>query len=99
MRSIHKPTLDMFIKSTKLCRGLSVKDEFVRSMIAQLTEADAMVLYSLLKIIELLLLNNPSPNRFASEYDLFKVVNAYAQSESQVLVNEAALSILQGLNK
>eukprot|EP01035_Chromulina_nebulosa_P021002 gene21002-27215_t len=94
IQTVHKPWLDMMLKSPSLCRALSMSGLFVTALIKRLNQAEAIVLCSLLKIIQLLHLCHPSSRQFVLDYDLYNIVKKFTKIESQVVVYQVANRLL-----
>lgn len=95
IQTLHKSLLDMMQKSKELCRALSGSSQCVTALINFLkTTSEAIVLRSLLKMLQLLHHYHLNPMQFVAEYDLFNLVKDFAQSEGQVLVCQIAEKLL-----
>jgi hypothetical protein len=94
VRSMHKPLLDMMNKSRLLCRGLSKSGLFIAGIVKRLRLAEAIVLRSLLNMLQLLHSAHPSPRQLVLDHDLYCTVRTFALAETRVLVNQIALKLL-----
>ena len=74
IRMLHKPFLDMMTKSDEFCRALANSGLFVSSLVKRLNSSDAIVLRSLLKMLQLLHQHHPNPRQFVLDNDLYNVV-------------------------
>jgi hypothetical protein len=84
----------MMSKSVELARALCNSGLYVTSLIRRLQNSEALVLRSLLKMLQLLHQYHPSPRQFVLDYDLYTVVRSLAQAEAQVLVHQMANRLL-----
>lgn len=85
----------MMQKSKDLARALSGSALYVTTLIRILrTTTEAIVLRSLLKMLQLLHHYHLSPLQFVAEYDLYNLVKGFAKSEGQVLVSQIAEKLL-----
>ena len=84
----------MMSKSTVLCKALSSSGLYVTSLVKRLSTSDAIVLRSLLKMVQLLHTCHPNPRQFVLDNNLYNVAKTYAQSEGQVLVHQVANRLL-----
>ena len=94
LRMLHKPFLDMMTKSEVLCRALTNSGLYVTALVKRLSASDAIVLRSLLKMLQLLHQYHPHPRHFVLDNDLYNVVRSFAQSEGQVLVHQISNKLL-----
>lgn len=94
IRVLHKPFLDMMVKSSILSKALSNSGLYVTSLVKRLCTSDAIVLRSLLKMVQLLHQYHPNPRQFVLDNDLYNVAKGFAQSEGQVLVHQIANRLL-----
>ena len=94
IRVLHNPFLDMMSKSSVLSKALSSSGLYVTSLVKRLSTSDAIVLRSLLKMVQLLHQNHPNPRHFVLDNDLYNVAKGFAQSEGQVLVHQVANRLL-----
>jgi hypothetical protein len=92
---LHKPLLDMMTKSKALVRALSVSGLYVSALVKRLEGSDAMVLRSLLRMLQLLHQHHPFPRQFVLDFNLFAIVRAFALDEKQVLVFQMANRLLR----
>ena len=74
IRMLHKPFLDMMTKSEEFCRALANSGLFVSSLAKRLNSSDAIVLRSLLKMLQLLHQHHPNQRQFVLDNDLYNVV-------------------------
>lgn len=96
MRTLHKPMYDMMFKSVDLAHALACSSLFLRYLIRRLkTTVEAIVLRSLLKMLQLMHQHHPDPHRLVRENGLYALVEDFAQSEGQVLVCQIASSLLR----
>lgn len=93
-RSIHQPLLDMMLKSESICRSLGASGLFISSLLKRLNGSDAIILCSLLRIIQLLHNHHTSPRQFVLDNDLYNIVKRLTKSEDQVLVYQMATRLL-----
>jgi hypothetical protein len=95
VESLHKPLLDMMTKSKDLASALSLSGVFMSSLVKRLrTTKEAIVLRSLLKMLQLIHVNHPCPRQLVLDNNLYKLVKGIAQSEEQVLVCQIANRLL-----
>jgi hypothetical protein len=100
LQNLHKPLLDMISKSSELAAALSSSSLYITSLVRKLTSTkEAIVIRSLLRILQLLHSNNPSPRDFVLGNDLLPTVRKFAQTENQVLVFQSANRLLMDLQK
>jgi hypothetical protein len=93
-RSIHQPLLDMMLKSEIICRSLGASGLFISSLLRRLHGSDAIILCSLLRIIQLLHHHHASPRQFVLDNDLYNVVKKLTKCEDQVLVYQMSTKLL-----
>jgi hypothetical protein len=93
---LHKPFLDIMTKSEPLSRALTNSAVFVTALVELLrhVDADAIVLRSLLRMLQFLHQYHPNPKQFVVDNDLYNVVKGFAQMEGQVLVYQIANKLL-----
>lgn len=84
----------MMVKSSILSKALSNSGLYVTSLVKRLCTSDAIVLRSLLKMVQLLHQYHPNPRQFVLDNDLYNVAKGFAQSEGQVLVHQIANRLL-----
>lgn len=85
----------MLQKSKDLARALSGSSSYVMALLKILkTTSEAIVLRSLLKMLQLLHHYHLNPLQFVAEYNLVTLVKDFAQSEGQVLVCQIAEKLL-----
>jgi predicted transcriptional regulator len=96
IHSIHKPLLDMMNKSSDLCKAFSCSGLFISSLIKRLSTAnEAIVLRSLLRMLQLIHQHHPSPRQLVLDLNLYHIVLKFVQDSSQVLVYQAAVLVLK----
>jgi len=96
IHSIHKPLLDMMNKSSDLCQAFSCSGLFISSLIKRLSTAnEAIVLRSLLRMLQLIHQHHPSPRQLVLDLNLYHIVLKFVQDSSQVLVYQAAVLVLK----
>lgn len=95
INTIHKPLLDMLSKSHGLCRALGTSGVFVSGVLRRLHSSEAIVLRSLLKILQLLHQHHFYPRKFVLDHNMYTIVRAFALEEGQVLVNQMANRLLR----
>lgn len=82
-------------KSKDLSCSLSGSGVFVSTLVRRLkVTTEAIVLRSLLKMLQLLHQYHPCPRQFVLDNHLYKLVKDFAESKSQVLVCEIANKLL-----
>jgi hypothetical protein len=85
----------MMSKSKELSAALSMSGVFVSSLVKRLRNTkEAIVLRSLLKMLQLSHQNHPCPRQLVLDNNLYKLVKEFAQSEGQVLVCQIANRLL-----
>lgn len=95
MESLHKPLVDMMTKSKELASALGLSGVFVSSLVKRLRNTkEAIVLRSLLKMLQLIHQNHPCPRQLVLDNNLYAIVLEFAQSEQQVLVCQIANRLL-----
>lgn len=100
LQNLHKPLLDMISKCAELAAALSSSTLYISSLVRKLTSTkEAIVIRSLLRILQLLHTNNPSPKDFVLNNDLLPTVRQFAQTENQVLVFQSANRLLIDFEK
>lgn len=88
---LHKPWMDMMIKSKMLSTSLSRSDQFIQATLSKLqTVKEAIVLKSLLSMLHKMHQVHSSPGEFVRKYALLDVVNEFARAERQILVSRIA---------
>ena len=97
IRTLHKPLQEMMSKSRSFCRALTVSGLFVSSVVKRLKNADALVLRSLLKMIQLLHQNHPNPRQFVLDNGLYNILKGYTRDESQVVVYQIAVKLIRDM--
>lgn len=84
-------------KSEPLSRALTHSPAFVTALVKRLgkhADADAIVLRSLLRMLQFLHEYHPDPKQFVLENDLNNVVKGFEKMEGQVLVYQIASQLL-----
>lgn len=95
VESLHKPLLDMMSKSKELSCALGMSGVFVTSLVKRLLNTnEAIVLRSLLKMLQLIHQNHPCPRQLVLDNNLYKLVKEFAQSETKVVVQQIANRLL-----
>jgi hypothetical protein len=90
----------MMMKSRLLCRGLSrggAQGCGGAVMVTRLRFAEAIVLRSLLNMLQLIHQCHATPRQLVLDHDLYCTVRTFALSETRVLVNQIALKLLGDL--
>ncbi|CAM9558941.1 unnamed protein product [Ectocarpus fasciculatus] len=95
INTLHKPLLDIMTKSKKLARALAISGLYVSALVKRLVGSEAIVLRSLLRMLQLLHLHHPFPRQFVLDHNLYAIVRSFAQDESQVLVFQMANRLLR----
>jgi hypothetical protein len=85
----------MMNKSRALCRALGTSGLYVAAVVKRLYSSEAIVLRSLLNMLQLLHLHHSSPRQFVLDFDLYAAVRGFAMAEGQVLVNQMANRLLK----
>jgi hypothetical protein len=94
--TLHKPLYDMMFKSKELSRALACSALFVSALVRRLnTTTEAIVLRSLLKMLQLMHQYHPRPRQLVLDNSLYGLVKDLAQSEGQVLVCQIANRLLR----
>ena len=95
LHTIHKPLLDMIVKSKEVATALSSSGVFVSAVVRRLnTTREAIVLCSLLRIVQLLHQYHPCPRQLVLDNNLYTIVRRFAQAENQVMVSQLANRLL-----
>jgi hypothetical protein len=95
LQTLHKPLQDMLSKSKELASALASSTVYVNALLRKLTATkEAIVLRSLLRMLQLLHINHENPRRFILDYNLFQIVENYAKEENQILVSQTANKLL-----
>lgn len=95
LHSLHKPLLDIMSKSAELSSALSYSGIFIAALVRRLNAPqEAIVLRTLLKMLQLLHQYHASPRQLVLDHGLYDIVKEFAQSESQVLVCQIANKLL-----
>lgn len=95
IHSLHKPLLDMMFKSKELARELGNSTVYVTALVKRLKNTtEAIVLRSLLRMLQLMHQQHPSPIEWVQQHNLVSIVEEFAQSEGQVLVCQLANKLL-----
>ncbi len=96
IHTLHKPLYDMMFKSKELSRALACSALFMAALVRRLTATtEAIVLRSLLKMLQLMHQNHPHPRQLVLDNGLYALVKDFAQSEGQVLVCQIANRLLR----
>lgn len=82
-------------KSRGLCRGLGCSGLFVSALVKRLKTSEAIVLRSLLKMLQFIHQHHPYPRQLVLDHNLYSIVKSLAQEEGQVLVNQMANRLLR----
>ena len=85
----------MLSKSPAIARALGCSGLFVLSIVNRLNTSEAIVLRSLLKILQCIHQNHPSPRQLVLDHNLYSIVKGLAQAEGQVVVNLIANKLLK----
>lgn len=95
IQTLHRPLLDMMLKSTELCQALGRSVQFTHVLVKRLRETDeAIVLRSLLKMLQLMREAHLAPREWVEANNLISVVEEFAKSEQKVLVRQLAKKLL-----
>ncbi|RYH14049.1 hypothetical protein EON65_34265 [archaeon] len=95
LHSLHKPLLDIMSKSSELSTALSYSGIFIAALVRRLkAPQEAIVLRTLLKMLQLLHQHHSCPRQFVLDHDLYALVKEFARSEAQVLVCQIANRLL-----
>jgi hypothetical protein len=95
INTLHKPLLDIMTKSKKLARALAISGLYVSALVKRLVGSEAIVLRSLLRMLQLLHQHHPFPRQFVLDHNLYAIVRSFARDESQVLVFQMANRLLR----
>lgn len=95
VNTIHKPLLDMMSKSHGLSRALGTSGVFVSSILKRLHTSEAIVLRSLLKMLQFIHQHHFYPRQLVLDHNMYCIVRAFALEEGQVLVNQMANRLLR----
>jgi hypothetical protein len=95
INTLHKPLLDIMTKSKKLAGALAISGLYVSALVKRLVGSEAIVLRSLLRMLQLLHQHHPFPRQFVLDYNLYAIVRSFARDESQVLVFQMANRLLR----
>ena len=85
----------MMSKSRQLCRSLGCSGLFVSAVVKRLSTAEAIVLRSLLKMLQFIHQHHPFPRQLVLDHNLYSIVRKFAKEEGQVLVNQMANRLLR----
>ena len=91
--TVHKPLLDLMSLSVLVCTSLGCSGLFLTSLVRRLRTSDAIVLRSLLKMLQLLHQYHPCPRQLVLDYGLYGIVREFRQEEKQVLVYQVATKL------
>jgi hypothetical protein len=95
IQTLHRPLLDMMLKSPELCRALGMSSQFTSVLVKRLRGTDeAIVLRSLLKMLQLMHEAHQTPREWVEANKLISVVEEFAKSERKVLVRQLAKKLL-----
>jgi hypothetical protein len=95
IHTLHRPLLDMMLKSPELCRALGLSALFTSVLIKRLRGTDeAIVLRSLLKMLQLLHEFHQNSQEWVQANSLVSLVEEFARSERKVLVRQLAKKLL-----
>ena len=95
INTVHKPMVDMMLKSKELCRALGQSSVFTSALVKRLkSSSDAIVLRSLLKELQLLFQFHLAQKHWVETNDLIAVVQELSQSDKKVLVKQLAKKLL-----
>ena len=86
-------------KSSLLCKALACSGLFVSALIRRLKNSEAIVLRSLLKMIQLLHQYHPCPRQLVLDHGLYSILREFAQEETQVLVYQIATRLLKEIQQ
>jgi hypothetical protein len=85
----------MMSKSRALSRALGSSGLFVSAVLRRLGSSEAIVLRSLLKMLQLLHYNHLYPRQLVLDHNMYCTVRALAMEEGQVLVQQMANRLLR----
>eukprot|EP01032_Pedospumella_encystans_P007493 gene7492-8987_t len=95
IHTLHRPLLDMMFKSPELCKALGLSRSFASALVKRLKSTDeAIVLRSLLKMLQLMHEIHDSPKTWVETNKLEALVEEFAKSERKVLVRQLAKKLL-----
>lgn len=95
IQTLHRPLLDMMLKSPELCNALGQAPQFTHVLVKRLRGTDeAIVLRSLLKMLQLMHEAHQTPQEWVETNHLVSVVEEFAKSERKVLVRQLAKKLL-----
>lgn len=95
IHTLHRPLLDMMLKSPELCRALGLSPLFTTVLIERLRGTDeAIVLRSLLKMLQLMFESHHNPKEWVESNKLVELVEEFAKAERKVLVRQLAKKLL-----
>ena len=96
IHTIHEPLLDMMHTSKELSRSLSCSKTYISALVRRLNSTkEAIVLRSLLKMLQFIYYSHQDPKNLVSEYNLIELVKEFASSEGQILVCNTAKRLLR----
>jgi len=85
----------MMFKSPELCKALGLSRQFAGALVKRLKSTDeAIVLRSLLKMLQLMHEFHDAPKAWVEENKLEALVEEFAKSERKVLVRQLAKKLL-----
>lgn len=95
IHTLHRPLLDMMFKSPELCKALGLSRSFAVALVKRLKSTDeAIVLRSLLKMLQLMHEFHDTPKVWVETNKLEALVEEFAKSERKVLVRQLAKKLL-----
>ena len=95
IHTLHRPLLDMMLKSSELCKALGKISLFTNILIKRLRYTDeAIVLRSLLKMLQLLYEFHENSKIWVESNNLIALVEEFAKTERKVLVRQLARKLL-----
>jgi len=95
IQALHRPLLDMLQKSSELCTALGGSNKHTSALIRRLQcTKEAIVLRSLLKIMQLIHKHHVTPALWVTENNLYDLIEGFTMIEKQVLVCELANKLL-----
>lgn len=85
----------MMVKSSALCKALGSSGLYITSLVRRLLHSEAIVLKSLLEMLQLMHQHHPSPRQLVLDNDLYSIIRKFAEVEGQVLVFQVANKLLK----
>lgn len=95
----HKPILDIMSQSKKLASIMSGQSTLIQSLVDRLETSDAVVLRSVIKMMQLLLLANDHPADMIREFDLYTLMSHFAIDKMQALVHHTAVRLIEDMDR